>query len=158
MEKVEFVKALTILGTAYNQEFTQERASVWYGIFKNDDVQTFNQAIRNLICKSKFMPSIAEVKDEMVQLDYPSLSLNAEDEWYKVLTAIRQYGSYGQLEAMKTFNEYTASIVRRIGWDRLCRSERIDFEKKLFISNFESLQNSDREIALLESNKSLMVE
>ena len=158
MEKVEFVKALTILGTAYNQEFTQEKASVWYGMFKHDNINTFKQAIKNLICKSKFMPSIAEVKEEMVTIDYPSLSLNAEEEWYKVLMAIRKYGSYGQITAMNTFNNYTADIVRRIGWDRLCRSERIDFEKKLFIANFESLQNTDRELALLEKNRTLMVE
>lgn len=158
MDKTEFVKILTILGTAYNQEFTQEKASVWYGMFKNDNINTFKQAIKNLICKSKFMPSIAEVKEEMVAINYPSLSLDAEEEWYKVLVAIRQYGSYGQIKAMNTFNDYTADIVRRIGWDRLCRSERIDFEKKLFIANFESLQNTDRELALLGKNKTLMVE
>ena len=158
MDKTEFVKILTILGMAYNQEFTQEKASIWYGMFKNDNINTFKQAIKNLICKSKFMPSIAEVKEEMVAINYPSLSLNAEDEWYKVLMAIRKYGSYGQITAMNTFNNYTADIVRRIGWDRLCRSERIDFEKKLFIANFESLQNTDRELALLEKNRTLMVE
>lgn len=148
--KEQFTKTLTVLGTAYNQEFTQERVNVWYGMFKDDDMYLFQQAIKNLICKSKFMPTIADVKEEMAKIKYPSLSLNANDEWYEVLMAIRKYGSYGQIEAMKSLNTDTADIVRRIGWDRLCKSERIDIEKRLFVANFESMQNSDRELAILD--------
>lgn len=153
MEKMTFLKALTVLGTAYNQEFTNERAIIWYGFFKDEDLTFFQQAIKNLICKSKFMPAISDVKREIAEIKHPSLKLDANEEWNSVLTAIRKYGSYGQIKAMESLNNTTADIVRRIGWDRLCRSERIDFEKRLFISDFESIQNSHREIAQLSNIK-----
>lgn len=64
MKIKEFIKAMSILGTAYNKEFTQEQIGIWYESFNDVDYELFKQAIKKIVKKNKFMPSIAELLDE----------------------------------------------------------------------------------------------
>lgn len=149
MTKEQLLKGLKYLGVAYNKEFTQEQASVWFDMFKDDDYKIFSQAVKRLISTKQFIPSISEIKREMALISTPSLQLDPDEEWETVLIAIRKYGYYKQLEALETLKPLTKHIVKVIGWGRLCSSESIQWERKEFIELFKNKKDNAEEVAML---------
>lgn len=158
MRKEDFLKGITFLTIAYNKEFTQEQISVWYDFFKNDDYEVFRQAVKRIIPKNQFMPSIAELKSEITLISNPVLQMNADEEWDNVLKAIRRYGSYRQDEAMKSLNLYTANIVRQVGYMRICMSENIQWERKEFMELFKMNKDRDENTLLLSEPQMTLAE
>lgn len=143
MNKDQFLKGITFLSVAYNKEFSQEQVNVWYEFFKDENFDNFRMAVKRIIPKKDFMPSIAELKKEITLINNPVLQMDVDTEWDNVLKAIRKYGSYKADEAMKSLNPYTANIVRQIGYRRLCMSEHIQWERKEFIELFNTNKERD---------------
>lgn len=143
MKKEEFIKALKFLGIAYNKEFTQEQAEVWYKFFINEDYEIFRKAIKNIIAKQEYLPSIAQLKKEManLQINVPK----AEDEWLKVLDAVHKYGRNRQEEALNSLKSYTAYITRHIGYQNICNATDQTWNKKEFVGEYETLKNIEIE-------------
>lgn len=140
MTKEQLVKGLKYLGIAYNKEFDEEQAAVWYDFFKDVEYDTFRQAVKRIIPKNKFLPSIAELRSEVAQLTNPVLQLSVDEEWDNVIQKIRKYGTYITAEQFNQFNPTTMKIVKTIGWRRLCMSENIEFERRTFYDMFNSYQ------------------
>lgn len=150
MTKEEFVKGATFLAIAYNKEFTQEQLNVWYEFFKEEDFDNFRVAVKRIIPKKQFIPSIAELKQEITYIKTPALQLKADEEWEKVKDAIRKYGYYQSLEAMQTFNPITANVIRALGgFEKLCLSTEGDWLRKNFIDIFNTKMNNVEEVAIL---------
>lgn len=158
MDKEQFLKGITFLTIAYNKEFTQEQINVWYDFFRNDNYEVFRQAVKRIIPKNQFMPSIAELKSEIALISNPVLQMNADEEWDNVLKAIRLYGSYRQDEAMKSLNPYTANIVRQVGYMRICMSENIQWERKEFMELFKINKDRDENTLLLSEPQMTIAE
>lgn len=152
MNKEDFVKAMTFLAIAYNKEFTEEQLSVWYDFFKNEEYEEFKNAIKRIIPKKQFIPSIAELKQELTYIKTPSLQLKADEEWEKVREAIRKYGYYRTDEAMESLNPLTARVVNAIGgFQNLCQSTNTDWSRKNFIDMFEVKQNNIEELEMIDN-------
>lgn len=149
MNKEEFVKALTFLSLAYNKEFDSEQTSVWYEFFKEEEPNIFKTALKRIIAKNKYLPSIAEIKQEIALIKTPQLQLDAEEEWEKVLKAIRKYGYYRETEALETLEPLTKHIVKTIGWYRLNSSENIQWERKEFIEIFNNKKSNVEAVEML---------
>ena len=145
----QFIKGLKFLGIAYNKEFNEEQAKVWYEFFKNESYDDFRNAVKRIIPKKQFMPSIAELKQEITLLSNPVLQMNADQEWDKVIKAVKRFGSYRQDEAMKSLNPYTANIVRQVGYMRICMSEHIQWERKEFMELFNTNKERDENTLML---------
>lgn len=152
MNKEDFVKAMTFLAIAYNKEFTEEQLSVWYDFFKNEEYEEFKNAIKRIIPKKQFIPSIAELKQELTYIKTPSLQLKADEEWEKVREAIRKYGYYRSNEAIESLNPLTARVVNAIGgFQNLCQSTNTDWSRKNFIDMFEIKQNNIEELEIIDN-------
>lgn len=149
MTKEQFLKGITFLTIAYNKEFTEEQVSVWYEFFKEEDYDAFRKAVKRIIPLKQFMPSIAELKQEIATISNPVLQLNAEDEWDNVLKAVKKYGSYRQDEAIQSLKPYTRNIVRQVGYMRICMSENIQWERKEFMELFNTNKERDTETLML---------
>ena len=149
MNKEQFVKGLKYLGVAYNKEFTEEQATVWFDFFKDTDYEVFRQAVKRIIPKSKYLPSIAELKEEIAVLNNPMLQLDVDEEWNSVIQAIRRYGYYNSIEAFESMKPETREIVKTIGWYRLCMSENIEFERRTFKELFNNKQVSAKKIGVI---------
>lgn len=147
MSKEEFIKGLKFLLVAYNKEFTQEQAEVWYKFFKDEDFELYRTAIKNLISKEEYLPSIAKVRNEIAKLKTSEIP-SAEDEWNEVLNTIRKFGSYRQKEALENLKPYTAYIVKNIGYLNICRAEEQTWNKKEFVGEYNALK--DREVEMLQ--------
>ena len=92
----QIVKALSMLQLAYNTDMPKERMKLY--VFKLSDVNpvTLEQAISNLIDRCKFLPTIAEIREECSAL---SAYVNMHDEvetaqtaWEKVIKTASTYG------------------------------------------------------------------
>lgn len=149
MTKEEFTKGIFFLTTAYNKDFSQDQVSVWYEFFKDEDYEAFRKAVKRIIPLKQFMPSIAELKQEIATISNPVLQLNADEEWDNVLKAVRKYGSYRQDEAMQSLKPYTRNIARQIGYMRICQSESIQWERKEFIELFNTNKERDADTLML---------
>jgi hypothetical protein len=147
MTREEFIKAMKFLSTAYDKEFNQEQVEVWYKFFVNEDYELLKVAIKNIVSKNKYMPSIAEIKEEMALLQTKDIP-KAEDEWEEVLKAIHRYGIYRQDEALESLKPYTAYITRHIGFRNICMAEDQTWNKKEFIGEYNELK--DKEIENLQ--------
>lgn len=163
MNKEQFIKGLKYLSLAYNKEFDEEQATVWYDFFKDVDFEVFRQAVKRIIPKNKYLPSIAELRGEIAQMTNPLLQLNVDDEWNNVIEAIRKHGTYITAEEFSKFNETTLKVIKTIGWRRLCLSENIEFERRTFYDIFKSYQKRSEDISLMQlgslmENERLLIE
>lgn len=154
MTQKEFTSHMTFMGMAYNKEFTPEQMGVWYTFFADVDGKSFISAIKRLIVKSRFMPSIADIKDELVTVQTGTV-LDPDAEWQRVLKAVRIYGSYREDEAMASLPEITAQAVRRIGGFRtLCMSEDNSWTRKSFTEMFQAYAQRERQtLAIPEAHR-----
>ena len=157
MTQEEFIKGLKFLGLAYNKEFTKEQAGVWYDFFKEDTYDDFRQAVKRVIPKSEFLPSIARIKEELSYIKTPLLQLDPSDEWDKVLATIRKYGRYREKEALASMDERNANILNSIGGMlAVCNAtkEELVWLKKEFIELFKN-SNARYDDAMRISNAHL---
>lgn len=158
MSKEEFLKGITLLGTAYNKEFTIEQIEVWYSFLKEYSVEQFSKAIQDLIKTEKNLPSIAHITKAIAKQQTSNLP-NAEDEWQEVLKAVGMFGSYRQDEALKYLKPYTSQIVRYVGFTRICMAtpdEQV-WNKKEFIGEYNSLKDKVIENLQIENKERLML-
>lgn len=156
MNKEEFLKGMTILGTAYNKEFTQEQVEVWYSFLKDYELNDFILAIQELIKIEKFMPSIAHITEHIAKTHLKDVP-DAESEWGNVISAVHRFGSYKEEEALNSLNEYTRKIVKLIGYYRICTSTQEEqvWNKKEFIEEYNALKDKlveNKQIGISQEN------
>ena len=114
---------------------------IWDLQFKNaDDVEVFN-AINKAFSSCKYPPSIAEIKELMIEDD----DWNEEDAWLVVLDAGRN-GIYGAYEEYEDLPEdlkaiTTPETLREIA---MADDESLHFIKKDIISSYKSYKNKKR--------------
>lgn len=64
MTPIEFTKQMKILALSYGKEFNEDTIQVWYEYFKNINKEILESTIKQIVLKSKYMPSIAELIEE----------------------------------------------------------------------------------------------
>lgn len=139
MNKEEFLKGITYLGLAYSKEITQEQLSVWYSFFRDDDFNSFRDAIKRICVKNKFFPSIADLKSEMAETAIADLP--ADEAWNHVLKAVSKYGYYQAEEAVKSLPDLTRSAVSYLGgFQKICQSDSGEWLRKDFVKIYEDLK------------------
>ena len=143
MTREEFLKAMTFMGAAYGKRIPQEQVEVWYTFFHDDDAALFRQAVSRAISKSRFMPSVAELKSELALIKYPVLQLDVNTEWETVQNAVRHYGYYNADKAIESLNPFTQRIVRLLGGiSAICMSDGNDWTRKEFVRLFGDLYDA----------------
>ena len=88
--------ALSMLQIAWSTDMTKERMKLYVSMLADVNPVTLEQAVANLINKCKFLPTIAEIREECSAL---SAYVNAHDEiqiaqseWEKVIKVVSTYG------------------------------------------------------------------
>lgn len=151
MTTQEFAMAMAFLGQAYGKEFAEEQVTVWYSFFGKEDPDAFQAAITRLIPKCRFMPSIAEIKEEIAELKHPELRLKPEEEWDKITRAIHRYGIYNADEAEKSLDPYTRMVLGHMGgFRKLCMMEDDDWPRKNFMSLWKEMKEAGVNVRVIE--------
>jgi len=139
----DFTILYNYLCEAYGKETSDSQLMIWYDFFKEYDAETFKKAIIQCIGESEFFPSIAKMKEIITRQNNSSANLKADDEYEKVIDAIRKYGWCNEKKALASLNPLTRNIVNRIGYQDMCEADqtRKFVLRSAFIKAFESEQN-----------------
>ena len=117
--------------------------NIWYQLLQDIDYKIANAAIQKYMLTSKFPPTIADIREQAASVVNGEKPLWS-DGWEEVVRAIKNYGSYGQKEAMESMSEITRMAVRRMGYIDLCRSENPVADRANFRMIFEQIAEREQ--------------
>ena len=128
------------LGSCMNTSYTEQQVRAWYTAFSSDSKNDLIRAIQRYCTTSRFPPTIADVKKQILILQYPVFELTAETEWACIQKAVQKYGQSQILEAEKSLHSLTLEAVRMIGGlSFICRSSQVLELRFHFIQTFDLL-------------------
>ena len=64
MTRLEFLKSMKKLTSYYLKDMNEEELTTWYEVFEKESNSTLDKAIKELVMKNKFFPTIAELVEE----------------------------------------------------------------------------------------------
>lgn len=126
-----------MLQIAWSTDMSKQRMKLYVSMLADVNPVTLEQAVANLIKRSKFLPSIAEIREECSAL---SAYVNAHDEmpiaqseWEKVIKVVGTYGfehgkEYLELITLQAAKPIWSSFDPRMGHEyneASCRSQFI---------------------------------
>ena len=107
-----------------------------------------NAAVRILLQSKNWMPSVAEIRAAVVELDRGPVRPGGE-AWGHVKAAIGRYGSYRTPGSDFVFaDQTTARCVAALGWQTLCLSENEAADRARFIELYDRLAAQSHREAL----------
>jgi hypothetical protein len=130
---------LRALAAAYpNFALTEQTVAIYVELLADIDPELLRAATLDLISRSRFFPTVAEIREAARDLrDGPQLS--GSEAWGLVIQAIRDLGYAHQAEAHERLGETIMQAVRDIGgWGALCYSENSVADRARFIEAFDA--------------------
>lgn len=124
------------LFSAYpNTQATDETVAMYVRLLGDIPEQELQTVVDQAVATSKFLPTIAELRDM-----YHSLTainrITWVEGWDMVQHEIRRIGSYG---APKFDDELTARVVAAMGWREICASENQGTDRAQFRDMYQAL-------------------
>lgn len=143
----KLVKGMKAVYTTPNFLPDSESILVWYQLLQDIPYEILSIAIQKHMASNKFPPTIAELREQASKLGKKQTDWT--EGWNKVLKAIGKYGYGREEEALKSMDELTANITRRLGWKTLCMSENITADRANFRMAYENAQKQEQSTAVL---------
>ena len=143
------LKALSMLQLAYTTDMSEQRMLLYVNMLGDVNPVTLEQAVANLINKCKFLPTVAEIREECTAL---SGYVNAHEEmptaleaWEKVYRVARSYGYEKGLAQLDGLTKQCAELI----WQSFNPINGDSFNemstRSQFIKNYEMQENRERE-------------
>ena len=117
MNQREFANVITYLRAAYptsNALPTREGMSIWFEDLKELDGQVCMKAMKEYVRNNDYPPTIAGIRKGCMS-EIKGFAKPWDKAWSEVLAAVKKHGTYGSLEAMKSFDELTKKSVKSVG-------------------------------------------
>lgn len=130
MTKADAAKLVAIVVTAYpNYDKFRDEAAVtatvnlWATIFQADDGRIVALALNKHIATSKWPPSVAEIRELMLEIQHPEL-IPPEQAWLAVSDLLYTSGEYNYGDLYHQLPPLVARSVEAIGWGNLYEMHR----------------------------------
>ncbi len=151
MTQVEVARLLTIMASAWPQfEPSEDKVLLWHEMMQDVDYQVAQAALKVLIARKTFPPSIAEFRQEVLAISTPAEDqITPAEAWGMVVHAIREYGSYREREALESLPPAVRKTVEYIGWREICLSEEPDVIRAQFMRMFQQVSERRQKEAVL---------
>ncbi|MCD7824575.1 MAG: hypothetical protein LUH14_01185 [Clostridiaceae bacterium] len=164
MNKKQFATLAIGIKSAYpNSKILEDNASMdfWYMMLKDIPYEIAENAVMEHICTNIYPPNIAEIRKLcMERCKTPVLSF--DEAWGVVQKAMSTYGRYSPQEAFDSMDDLTLSVVKNLGWSRLCSSENPTADRANFREAYEAkakaAQDSNQLPEFVARNKELLKE
>lgn len=129
MTKSEAMAMVAMLAAAYPAaNMTEQTPDVYAEMLRDLDADAAMRAARRLISTSKWLPTIAEIRQAVAEDGAGGVN-RAELAWSDVLKAISQFGIYRTPE----FDDPLVRVaVAAIGWQSICNSTNADTVRAQF--------------------------
>lgn len=149
MTKKEFAILTSAIRTYYPRENilpNEQAMELWYDELKDIPYNAAQLAIKAWVSKSKWSPSIADIREEVGSFTRENTRTVGE-AWGDVLRAVKRFGRYCEAEALDTMDDLTAKVVKQIGFDNICNSENIANERSSFLKIYQIEEKREKERA-----------
>ena len=154
MKKTETVQLLAVINAAFpNMQVTEAMVSLWHELLRDLEFNLAKAAVKKLLLESPYPPTIADIRKQVVEIATPPEDrIDAAQAWGEVMKAIRFYGYYRQEEALASMSPRTTKVVRYMGWQEICTSERPDVVRGQFMKMYETVANREKQERLLPAS------
>ena len=138
-------QALALLAGAF-PNFKDQQAQA-YGAMLNDIPGPIQmEAVKNVVKTCKFLPSIAEIREEAKRLTLMATGKESnipEKEWETVYKAI---GTVGYYRIPEFTNKITAKTVKAMGWRLLCGADTTMMPalRSQFLRTFKAIEQQEK--------------
>lgn len=162
MDKKQFATLAIGIKSAYPaSKILEDNASMdfWYMSLNDIPYEIAENAVMEHICTNIYPPNIAEIRKLcMERCKTPVLSF--DEAWGVVQKALRDYGFYNPEKAFATMDELTLSVVKNLGWSRLCQSENPTADRANFREAYQAkadeMRNNNQIPEFVARNKALL--
>lgn len=162
MTKQEFAIFLDNMRNAYPREKvlpTEGAKALWFNALSDIPNDVASAALAKHMFTSTWPPSIAEIRklaSEVVMKQPAEWS----EAWKKVRKAVRNFGTYGEEDAMASFDPVTREVVRRMGYQDLCMmpSDEVRIYEAHFRDIYEQIVREHQEVAAMPQDLSNRIE
>ena len=162
MDKQQFATLAMGIKSAYPaSKILEDKASMdfWYMALKDIPYEIAENAVMEHICTNVFPPNIAEIRKLCMERCKPKI-LSFDEAWGVVQKAMADYGWYHPQEAFAIMDELTLSVVKNLGWSRLCQSENPTAERanfrEAYMRKAAEAQNTNSLPDFVAQNKALL--
>lgn len=155
MTESEVIKLLAMLAAAYPnmKEVNEIQVTLWHDCLKDIDSRVALAAIKKNILESPFPPTIADIRKQVTEVTaLESEKLDGATAWGEAMKAIKHYGYYREKEALESMSPMTAKVVKYMGWEEICHSEKIDVVRGQFLKMYEALSKRANQERLLPTD------
>lgn len=151
--------ALGMLKAAWGNKLTDEQAKLYLLMTNDIPEPVLLKSIEALIKESRFLPSVAEIRERAAALYNSAQGKEPPDAgrgWGEVVCEISRTGYYGKPQIR---DPVAAEVVRRMGWKEICSApaDETGVLRGQFLKMYAMLQESRREEhnnrALLQDGK-----
>lgn len=140
MNKKEFATLTIGIKAAYPaSKILEDTASMdfWYMALNDIPYSVAENAVMEHICTNIYPPNIAEIRRLCMERCKPPV-LSFDEAWGVVQRAMSEYGWYHPQEAFALMDDLTVSVVKNLGWSRLCQSENPTADRANFREAYEA--------------------
>lgn len=162
MTEQETIKVVTLIVMSYpsSEKFKDETSlkgmvAVWKTIFKDDNAQLVEMAVQKHISVNKWPPSIAEIREQMIDLVRPDI-IPPDIAWSMVADVLYTETEFEHFDIDSVFPEPIARVVKTIGWHNLynlhcgsARGNKDGMDRVAFMDLFKPAYEREREQAML---------
>ena len=136
MTKADVTELVAVLAAAFpGSQMSPKTVQVYQGLLLDLEPEAAKKAVARLVATSRFLPTIAEIRQAAFELERGPRRLGGE-AWGDVVLAIRRVGSY---EVPRFADPLTAKCVRMMGWKQLCLSENDAADRARFTELYDGL-------------------
>jgi hypothetical protein len=158
MNDIEAQRVVTMLVSAFpsalarlSDEQLRDTMKIYREMIKDVEADLAAQAVRGLIATSRFMPTIAEVREACMIAKYGRRRPGG-DAWGDVVKALKRYGYTRSPGRDFSFDDQlVARAVGALGWAELCKSDNSVADRARFIELYDQLANNVRSDAQVSS-------
>lgn len=118
-----------------NSQVADATIKVYLAMLREIDIQVLTAAIQQCMAESKFLPSVAEIRDKAIALITP-IAPEPLEAWGIVVREIKRTGFYAKPQFE---NPIIAAAVEALDWQALCTSENQIADRAHFSKVYEAL-------------------
>jgi len=135
MTEAEALSIVAVLAASYTKhDLTQANLNAYSAMLQDLDFVATGEAVKRLVCKAKWFPSISEIRTEVAEAKCAGI-IEPELAWAEVLKAIGRYGLGG---SPQWSTPVMAFAVDAVGWRSICLDENVASTRARFIDAYRA--------------------
>ena len=150
MTRTEFSKLMAFVTAAVDKPVARPTIDAYFEMLQDLPYDLAAVAVKKIIATDEYptLPTIGKIRQAAAEISRGHI-LSAPEAWGMVLKAVHEYGYYREGEALASLPGQVAEVVRWMGWQTICMSEKISVDRGQFLRMYETHQKREQEQALL---------